>query len=166
MLVPDASNKSFVDALRAFISRRGCPQVVISDNGGVFTGELTQLFAASHGITWKFNLSNAPWQGGFWERLISSVKRCIKKTIKRDTLTFSEIQTVLYEIENILNNRPLCVYDEEDLEEAISPNHILFGRKLRMVNFGNNVSCQNVENLPKRVKFINNVITEYWERWR
>ena len=35
-----------------------------------------------------------------------------------------------------------------------------------MVNFGNNVSCQNVENLPKRVKFINNVITEYWERWR
>ena len=33
MLVPDASNKSFVDALREFISRIGCPQVMISDNG-------------------------------------------------------------------------------------------------------------------------------------
>ena len=117
MLVPDASNKLFVDALRAFISRRGCPQVMISDNGCMFTGELTQLFAASHGITWKFNLSNAPWQGAFWERLISSVKRCIKKTVKKETLTFNEVQTVLYEIENILNNRPLCIYDEEDLEE-------------------------------------------------
>ena len=38
MLVLDASNKSFVDALRAFILRRGCPQVMISDNGTVFTG--------------------------------------------------------------------------------------------------------------------------------
>ena len=73
---------------------------------------------------------------------------------------------MLYEIENIFKNRPLCVYDEEDLEEAISPNHILFGRKLRMVNHENTVCVQNVEDMPKRVKFINNLITEYWEIWR
>ena len=97
--------------------RNGRPQVMISDNGSVLTGELMQLFSASHGITWKFNLSNALWQGVFWKRLISSVKCCIKKTIKKVTLTFHEVQTVLYEIKYILNNRP-CVYDDKKIRRS------------------------------------------------
>ena len=36
-----------------------------------------------------------PWYGGFWERLISQVKRCLKKTLGKTTLDFYELQTVL-----------------------------------------------------------------------
>ena len=35
-----------------------------------------------------------------------------------------------------------------------------------MVNHENTICVQNVEDMPKRVKFINNLITEYWEIWR
>ena len=102
---------------------------MISDNGKVFTADITQIFAADHGIQWKFNVAYAPWQGGFWERIVSSVKRCIKKSINKSILTFTEIETLLCEIESVLNNRPLCTYEEEDWDEMISPNHLIIWSK-------------------------------------
>ena len=78
-------------------------------------------------------MTKAPWQGGFWERLVGSVKRCIKKTVGKEQLTFSELQTILYEVENILNNRPMCAVYDEEFEDILTPNHLLYGRKLFMV---------------------------------
>ena len=71
-----------------------------------------QSFAAYKFIEWKFNIAVAPWWGGIWERLVSSVKRCLKKTIGLRKIDFVELQTPLLEIETILNNRPLCPYYE------------------------------------------------------
>ena len=168
-VVPDASAKSFINSLRSFIARRGCPKIMISDNGKVFTADITQIFAADHGIQWKFNVAYAPWQGGFWERIVSSVKRCIKKSINKSILTFTEIETLLCEIESVLNNRPLCTYEEEDWDEMISPNLLLYGRKLQSINHDvKNINLDYLENkvISKRVKFIDGVINDYWERWR
>ena len=36
-LVPDTSVKEFINSLKRFIARRGCPQKILSDNGGEFT---------------------------------------------------------------------------------------------------------------------------------
>ena len=55
--------------------------MMVSDNGGVFVADETQKFASERGIRWKFNLDCAPWFGGVWERLVASVKRCIKKVV-------------------------------------------------------------------------------------
>ena len=44
-LVPDASSKCFIYSLRKFISRRGCPGKILTDNGTVFTSQETQKFA-------------------------------------------------------------------------------------------------------------------------
>ena len=41
-LVPDARSKYFVYSLRKFISRRGCPRKILTDNGTVFTSQETQ----------------------------------------------------------------------------------------------------------------------------
>ena len=49
-----------------------------------------QLFAARRNIKWIFNSEEAPWFGGFWERLVGSVKRSIKKTTGRTYLTFTD----------------------------------------------------------------------------
>ena len=65
--------------LRRIISNRGSPQVIISDNGKYFTSEHAQNFVNSLNIKWKFNTEGAPWTGGFFERLIRSVKRCLKR---------------------------------------------------------------------------------------
>ena len=77
-LVDNASSKNFVHSFRKFIARRGCPGELMSDSGAVFTSQETQKFASNQNISWKFSLTNAPWYRGFWERLVSIVKRCFK----------------------------------------------------------------------------------------
>ena len=41
---------------------------------------------------------------------------------------YIELQTVVQEIENILNNRPHCAVYEDDLDDVLTPNHLIFGR--------------------------------------
>ena len=65
------------------------------NNGSPFIVNNTQQFVANHNIQWKFSIAEAPWYGGFWERLISQVKRCLKKTLGKTSLDFYELQTVL-----------------------------------------------------------------------
>ena len=43
-VVPDGSAKTFINSLKKFISRRGCPAKILSDNGGVFVADITQKF--------------------------------------------------------------------------------------------------------------------------
>jgi len=82
-------------ALKRFIARRGLCKVMYSDNAKTFKradkdlqelwksireSELTEFFT-DKGITWKFNVERAAWWGGFWERLVRSVKTCLKRTL-------------------------------------------------------------------------------------
>ena len=90
----DATARTFINCLVRFISRRGCPNTVITDKGSVFTAEETQKVIANKLINWEFNLECAPWQGGLWERLVASVKRCIKKVVGVKTITYVELQTI------------------------------------------------------------------------
>ena len=55
----------------------------------------------------KPSLSNAAWYMDFWEKLISVVKRCLKKTVSKFCLNYFELQVVLSEIKFILNSRSL-----------------------------------------------------------
>ena len=64
-------------------------------------------YFANKGVSWEFITEKVPWHGGFWERLIKSTKRCLKKQIGRTSLTFKELRTILVEIEATLNNSPL-----------------------------------------------------------
>ena len=52
----------------------------------------------------------------------------------RRTLDFYQLQTVIQEIELILNSRPLGVLYDNDMEQILTPNHLLFGRKLNLEN--------------------------------
>ena len=83
--------------------------------------------------------------GSFWARLVGMVKSCLKKSIGREKLSFTELLTVLFEVENILNNRLLCfVYDDDDdddnddddddVSDVLTPNSLLYGRNLDREN--------------------------------
>ena len=66
-LVHSGSAKSFLQSFRRFIARRGCPALMISDNGAPFVADETKEFASNHLIDWKFNVPLSPWTGGMWE---------------------------------------------------------------------------------------------------
>ena len=87
-LVTDASTKTFVNSLKKFISRRGCPRIILLDNGTAFTVELIQNFAATRNIKWQFSLTDAPGFGGYWESSVLPVKRSMKKTLGNSTVCF------------------------------------------------------------------------------
>lgn len=44
---------------------------------------------------WSFNLEKALWWGGFFERLVGSLKRCLKKTIGRAKLSYDDLVTAV-----------------------------------------------------------------------
>ena len=87
-------------------------------------------FLLKNGVKWKFNLPKSPWWGGFFERLVRSTKRCLKKVSGSSKLTDEELLTVLVEVECVLNSRPLTYVYNEEAEEPLTPSHLLLGHRL------------------------------------
>ena len=140
-LILDMTTEEFLLALRRFISLRGRPVEITSDNALTFKSASTALeliwknvtkheeiqsYVSNVGIKWLFIVEMAPWMGGFYERLVGLVKRAMRKTIQRKLLTVIQLQTILKEVEATINARPL-VYVGDDLESNITltPQHFL-----------------------------------------
>ncbi|GFT16511.1 DUF1758 domain-containing protein [Trichonephila clavipes] len=61
-----------------------------------------QSFVADKGIHWKFIVERVPWWGGFYERLVKTIKDPLCKILGRALLTFEELSTILSEVEVIV----------------------------------------------------------------
>ena len=123
--------KDFMLALRRFTARRGLPSIIYSDNAKTFIGAKDQLLQhfGPASPKWKFIVPRSPWWGGWWERLVRSVKGSLKKSLGVRCLTRSELETTLHEVEACINSRPLTfVGDEVDSINPLTPSHFLIGR--------------------------------------
>lgn len=128
-LTVDVSSDSVILALRRFIARRGVPELAVSDNFKSFKSAVIKKYLANKEIKWSFILERSPWWGGFYERLVALVKNSLKKSIMTAKLTYDEISTIIIEIENVINSRPLTYLDNENID-IITPYHLIFGRNL------------------------------------
>ena len=171
-------------SFRRFTARRGTPSTIITDNGGTFKPAAKEIinalnhpdvkrFFAGRRTTWHFNLERAPWWGGFFERLVKSTKRCLKKTLGSAKLTYEELLTATAEVEMILNSRPLSYISSEDVEEPLTPSHLLTGRRLLSLPEPNhNVDDPDFDidldkdDLTRRMRHLSNVLNHFWSRWR
>ena len=141
-VVTDLSVTTFLLAFRRFAARRSLPRLMMSDNAATYTSaaeELNTLLRSEEiqtalgrrGIEWKFIPKKAPWFGGYWERLIGLTKASIKKTLGRAHISLPTLQTIITEVEAILNNRPLThISDDITDPEPLTPAHLLHGRRL------------------------------------
>ncbi|KRZ18721.1 hypothetical protein T11_10456 [Trichinella zimbabwensis] len=92
---------------------------------------VVQRTLADERIEWKFITERAPWCGGYWERLVQSVKVSLIKVLGRSRANPEELRTMLCEIEARINDRPLTmVSDRVDDEMALTLAHFLIGREL------------------------------------
>ena len=109
-------------------------------------------------------LTLAPWWGGFWERLVRSIKEPLRKVLGRQLVKFDEMTTILAEIEFVLNTRPLTHIDADTSTQIITPAHLLYGRSL--------LTCQQLkdENVPSikckaSYRRVTTAIDHFWTRW-
>ena len=114
----DLTDSTFIIGLRKFCARRGIPTMIVSDNAKTFKSIANVFkkvydnrhirdFLNSRRIAWKFNLECASWWGGHFERMVGSVKRCLRKVLGSAKLSYIELETLLCEVESTLNSRPL-----------------------------------------------------------
>lgn len=143
-LVSDLTTECFIAALKRFISRRGIPLEINSDNGTTFVGAAKQIkqlkeffsnnsgsicnFASSLNIHWQFIPPRAPHFGGLWEAGVKSVKKYLETTLKGSKFTYEQYLTFLTQIEACLNSRPLYLESSDPNEPgALTPGHFLIG---------------------------------------
>ncbi|GFU10469.1 integrase catalytic domain-containing protein [Trichonephila clavipes] len=127
-LVNSLTADSFLLSLRRFITRRGRPSTIYSDNGTNFrcaSNDLSKLDwdkitreTMTNKILCKFIPPSAVWWGGWWKRLVLIVKEFLRRTLGKCTLTYEELNTILCDCESIINCRPLT-YVSEDPGELI-----------------------------------------------
>jgi len=153
-----------------------------SDNGSTFVGAHNQLkevrdflnsqqaqagikqFLCEQETTWKFIPPNAPHFGGLWEAAVKAVKHHMARIIGRAHLTFEEMQTVLAEIEAILNSRPLTQLssDPSDLT-YLSLGYFLVGTAM------NSLLCRDLcdinENRLTCWQRVDQIRQHFWKRW-
>lgn len=129
-LTASLSAEAALMAFRRFCARRLCPSVVYSDNAKTFVcvAEMLAESLGSRAPQWKFIPPRAPWWGGFWERMVRTVKASLKKCLGSRCLSRTELETVLLEIESCVNSRPITfVGDCVDAVEPLTPSQFLHG---------------------------------------
>ncbi|XP_068250243.1 uncharacterized protein [Palaemon carinicauda] len=166
-LIEGYSAKDFLDGLRRFVSLRGCPKEIYSDRGTQLTAAEKELRNATEifKIKWIFNASaDAPWQNGVSESLIKSVKRSLTIAIGDNILTFSKLQTTLYEIANLLNERPIGIKPgcDPELGRYLCPNDLLLGRTQNAVLKG---EFERFPSHESRLKFHEGITDTFWRKW-
>lgn len=181
-VVTDMTAQSFIQCFRRFAARRGFPTRMISDNAKTFKAAskaVTSLVEKSSvhdylgglGIKWAFNVERAFWWGGIFERMIQTTKRCLRKTIGGASLTFEELLTIVTEVEMTVNSRPLSYVSSEDLEEPLTPSHLLCGHRVLSLpdpaSQEDTLDCTATrDDLTRRMRHLSKVLADFWKRWR
>ncbi|XP_065356083.1 uncharacterized protein LOC135950472 [Calliphora vicina] len=180
--VSSLSTPAFLGAFSRFISRRGCPRNMYSDNGTNFVGASRVLQTefrcflrdvgaevnasyAHQGIKWHFNPASAPHMGGLWESGVKSFKHHFRRIAGGLKYTFEEFSTLLARIESCLNSRPLCpLSDSFECLDCLTPGHFLTGGPLLAPPEVEVLECPtSVINRWQRVKALNQRLCSRWK---
>lgn len=180
-LVSELTTDAFLAALKRFMSRRGKPSNIYSDNGSNYIGAHNQLneiytFLKDNSnfisrnllvekVNWHFIPVNSPNFGGLWEAGIKSIKSHLKRVMGNGSLTFEGFATLLAQVEGIMNSRPLCpMSDDPDDNTALTPAHFLIGRTLTMLPEHDLTDIP--ENRMDKWQRLQSLLQAIWNRWR
>ena len=173
----DLSTDSFIQAVCRFVSRRGPPKELFSDNGTNFRGAETEVKQMlqnwnqtkildrlrKKGIQWHFSAPSASHTGGVWERMIRTIRKNLRALIGERVVDDETLLTVMCETEKMINDRPLLRQcdDPRDLS-ALTPNTLL-------LNYRNESTSANLSSSThhprERWKQAQKLADEFWKRW-
>ena len=169
---------SFLKAISRFISNRSvCPKEIFSDNGGNYIGaekvlrDLISTWNKDHihktlakkGIDWHFSPPKTPHFGGVWERIFRSVKSSFRFMIGDTILNDEDLATVVAEVCQILNNRPLVPLTANSDDVAfLTPNMLLGGHIDAALPPGQFIGCKGY---TKSYRLVQSLADIFWSKW-
>ena len=171
------STDEFLHVLRRFASFRGWPRKIFSDRGTQLVGASNELKAMISkmgwnnvekqsllkGTEWQFSPADAPWYNGPMEALVKCTKRALHAAIGENTLRFSEFQTVMYEVAQLVNQRPIGNHPKyPDEQSYLCPNDLLLGRASPE---SPQMEFETVSTSCRQFNFTQSVISAFWRRW-
>ena len=145
-----------------------------SDHGRAFKGAseemkefvsfLCQEFAHPR-VKWKFSVELAPWWGGFWERLVRSVKEPLRKVLGRQVIGYDELVTTVTEVEAVVNCRPLGYLYMDSPSDCLplTPAHLVNGKGL--LGSAVSIPVEAAQNINRRQQFLKSLVDYFWTIW-
>ena len=103
-----------------------------------------------------------------FERMIRCAKRCIRKTLGNSRVNYQEFLTILKEIENVLNNRPLTVVYYDKILQPLTPNKLLYGHNLNTEVTDNqyeDINEESTQDLTKCFIYMKKLFEHFKSRW-
>ena len=168
-LVESLSTPETVLALRRFAARQGLPHTIYSDNAKGLVASPAELDRHFGHLApkWLFITPRSPWRGGWWERLIQSLKSALKKTVGCKCLTRGELETTIHEIEACVNSRPLTFLSGDiDVENPLTPYHFLLGHGQGYYRPHLDVApVTSYQDLGHRFELRKTVLDQFWVVW-
>ncbi|XP_061712824.1 uncharacterized protein LOC133521773 [Cydia pomonella] len=176
-LVTDLSSDAYLLALKRFISRRGKPSKIYSDNGRNFVGLMNDFakflkscsgeikeYANSHKIEFIMTPPYASHFAGLVEAGVKSCKHHLRRVIGDVKLTYEQFSTILTQCEAILNSRPLSPLSSDPQDYTpLTPAHFLVGRPLTAP------ACADLNDAPvhrlTRYQRVEQMRQHFWARW-
>ncbi|KAH8367006.1 hypothetical protein KR084_006482, partial [Drosophila pseudotakahashii] len=181
-VVSDLTTQAFLAALKRFNGRRGIAEKIYCDNATNFVGARNELYEIKASIysteaqkaiktrknaierNFQFIPPRAPHFGGLWEAAVKSAKHLLIRTVSTADLTYVELETVVIDIEAILNSRPLTPISSSPRDlAALTPGHFLIGGPITASPDIHNREVRSGQ--VTRWKQIDKVRQDFWKRW-
>ncbi|KFD71501.1 hypothetical protein M514_13579 [Trichuris suis] len=170
-LTPSLNLNSVIQAVKRFISRRGRPRIIMSDNGSSFVKAAKCLrrewsepsrstyqmeIFASPRPTLRRRLGTINWRGK---------KGPLCATLHGNNCTDEVLTTIFAEVEALLNGRPLCYIGEDPSNpEPLTPFMLLTGRT--NINVPVDVTCDKECTSNKHWCYAQKIVDRFWQRWQ
>ena len=157
-LTSNLTAPEFLHAFRRFAARRGLPSTVLSDNALTFkkAEKMLSNIYGSRTPDYQYIAPRSPWRGGIWERLVRSVKSFLRKSLGQRAVTRTELETLLIEIEYVINSRPITtVTDELGDQKPLTPNDFLLGTSQPAAEI----------DLNKMYSKKQRTLSDFWKKW-
>ena len=161
-LLPSMTCKDFLMCFVRFCNSNTIPDALYSDNASSFINGMNIMSNSviDNDFTSYLIMNNvkhiriplySAWIGSYWERMIRTIKSCLYKVIGRKHCSYFELITVLSDIQNCINSRPLT-YLNEDTLDALTPNSFLKFDTGRSILFGSEAGSEVV--MPGRRELV------------
>ena len=183
-IISDLTTEAFLAGFRRFVSRRGLPKEIYSDNGTNFLGakndhyqlyrflrststdteSAINTYLLSQRVQCQCIPERALHFGGLWEAAVKAAKCHLRRVVGTQRLTYEEFSTITCQIESCLNSRPLTATTSHATDgiSVLTPGHFLTGQPLTA--YPETIITQE-PSLLKCWTMCQAMVHHFWKRW-